>query len=123
MRSGVLRRKRTWKLRSKSETDGHLWYNRNMSTHTTLLDAKLFIKGASADDLTELIDSLNARRLVLDGQAQFTYPRGSKVKFNSGRRGWVYGVVEEWKRGGKAVVRPDTGGLKWTVGGSHLEPQ
>ncbi len=88
---------------------------------STLLDAKLFIKGATSEQVIELQDSLIARRLVLDGEAQFRFPRGSKVCFNSGRRGWIYGTVTGWKRGGKAEVQPDSGGVKWTVNGSLLK--
>lgn len=84
------------------------------------MDVKLFIKGISSDQLGELQDSLIARRLVLDGEAQFRFPRGSKVYFDSGRRGWIYGTITCWKRAGKAEVLPDSGGTKWTVSGSLL---
>ena len=87
---------------------------------TTLLDAKLLIKTLTADQLTELQESLNARRGVLDNEAQYRFPRGSKVWFDSGRRGRIYGEVTGWKRGGKAEVTPDVGGLKWSVSGSCL---
>lgn len=91
---------------------------------TTLLDAKLLVRTLTSDQLRELQDSLNARRLVLDGEAQFRLPRGTPVWFDGGRKhGTVYGTVTEWKRGGKAVVQPTHGSLKWTVSGSLLNKQ
>lgn len=109
--------------KGKSESDGPLWYNRTMST-PTLLEAKLLVRTLDSDALRELQDCLNARRLVLDGEAQFKLPRGTKVWFDGGRKhGTVYGTVVEWKRGGKAVVQPTHGALKWTVSGSLLNKQ
>ena len=106
---------------AQGESRGHLWYNRAMSTPTTLLDAKLLIKSLSADQLTELQESLNARRGVLDNEAQFRFPRGTPAQFDSGRRGVIRGTVTGWKRGGKAEFT-STGGSPWSVSGSALRP-
>ncbi len=106
--------------RRQSESRGLLWYNQSMPT-PTMLDVKLFIRNLNVEQLAELSESIEGRRTVLDGQAALTYPRGASISFDSGRRGIIYGTIEEWKRGGKANVRSSTGSA-WSVRGSLLKP-
>jgi len=70
------------------------------------------------EDLDEILASLNARRTVLDGEAQFRFKVGDPVRFDAGRRGTVSGTVKEFKRGGKVLVSSGSG--VWTVSGSLL---
>jgi len=85
----------------------------------TKTEVKLFIRNCSPDDLDDLVQAVSARRTVLNGEAAFKFPVGSKVKFDSGRRGIVTGTIEGWARGGRANVR-STYGQAWRVAGSLL---
>lgn len=93
-----------------------------MTVATTKLDVRLFIRGCSAQDLDEFITSINARRTVLDGEAQLAFRRGDAVEFDSGRRGRIQGTVESHVRGGRFEVREARTSLLWRVAGSVLRP-
>jgi hypothetical protein len=86
---------------------------------TTRNDVKQFIRTCSPDDLDELTQALNARRTVLNGEAQFKFKKGDAVKFDSGRRGVIRGTITGWARGGKANIRSEYG-TAWRVAGSLL---
>lgn len=88
---------------------------------TTKVEAKLFIRGASADEVRELQECLAARALVLDGEACQALKRGDPVWFDAGRRGIITGHVRGFKRGGKVEVQQLNNVMKWTCPGSILK--
>lgn len=87
---------------------------------TTKLDVNLFIRGASAEELEEIIGAIRGREAVLDGEASFKLPTNTRVWFDSGRRGIITGTITGWRRGGKADLVSDRG-MKWTVPGRLLK--
>jgi hypothetical protein len=87
----------------------------------TKVEAKLLIKVSSADDVRELQECLNARTLVLDGEACQSLKRGDPVWFDAGRRGLITGHVRGFKRGGKVEVQQLNSVMKWTCPGRMLK--
>ena len=85
------------------------------------IESKLFIRGASNDELRELQDCINARGLVLDGEACQRLKKGDPVSFDAGRRGLITGHVEGFKRGGKVIVKQLNFPMKWTCSGRLLK--
>lgn len=86
------------------------------------VDSKLFIRGASADEVRELQECLNARALVLDGEACQALKRGDPVWFDAGsRRGTITGHVKGFKRAGKVEVQQLNSPMKWTCPGRILK--
>ncbi len=86
---------------------------------TTKLDVKLFIQTCSVEEISELYDSLKARRGILDNAAHFKFSPGDQIKFDAGRRGIIHGTIESFGRGGRVNVK-STNGMRWKVAGSLL---
>lgn len=89
---------------------------------TTLNDVRRFIQEqATRDDLNSLADSFKIRRNILNSQASLNINRNDKVKFDTGRRGIVKGIVSGFTRSGKVEVASTTG-IRWKVSASICEP-